>query len=290
MEASNRIPDSTMIGTVTLKVSDLEKLSTFYQLLGLAMLEKSEKTVRLGVQASNTTLLVLKKVPKPNIPRKTAGLFHTAFLLPDRQSLGDVLYTLLSKKLPILGASDHGYSEALYLEDPEGNGIEIYRDKPREKWDIRPDGRIAGITVEMDAEGVLASRSAQPNESFPAGTRIGHIHLSVSDLEKTEQFYTTVLGFDLKDRFGDQARFFAADGYHHHIGTNIWLGRDLPEPVAEDLGLDAYTILVESSAARSKVKNQLDQHNVLVSEKADGSIHFKDPSGISVVLLTMESE
>lgn len=281
MNTSYKIEQTASIGSVTLKVKDLNRLSEYYQELGLTVIEAAEDKVSLGASSSDQPLLVLKTIQNV-VDRRAAGLFHTAFLLPSRKDLGDTLYRLLVKKVPIGGASDHGYSEAIYLQDPEGNGIEIYRDKPKSDWDIREDGRIAGITIEMDADGVIESRDPSGMvEKFPENTTIGHIHLSVIDLDETQAFYQQ-LGFDLTDQFGDQARFFSAGGYHHHIGTNIWMGKHLPKLSEEDLGLESYSVLLSSEESLEKLKQIIEIRGILVLEDAHQVLSVLDPNGIEV--------
>ncbi|MFC6464824.1 VOC family protein [Marinilactibacillus sp. GCM10026970] len=281
MNASYKLDQKASIGSVTLKVRNLDRLSEYYQTLGLEVLEASEEKVKLGVRGSKQPLLILKTIQNV-VDRRAAGLFHTAFLLPSRKDLGDTLYRLLVKKIPIDGASDHGYSEAIYLQDPEGNGIEIYRDKPKSDWDVREDGRIAGITIEMDADGVIESRDQSALiEKFPEKTTIGHIHLSVIDLDETQNFYQQV-GFDLTDQYGDQARFFSAGGYHHHIGTNIWMGKHLPALSKEDLGLESYSVVLSSIESLEKLKQIIEIHGILVLEDAHEVLSVLDPNGIEV--------
>lgn len=281
MNTSYKIEQTASIGLVTLKVKDLNRISEYYQELGLTVIEAAEDKVSLGASGSDQPLLVLKTIQNV-VDRRAAGLFHTAFLLPSRKDLGDTLYRLLVKKVPIGGASDHGYSEAIYLQDPEGNGIEIYRDKPKSDWDIREDGRIAGITIEMDADGVIESRDQSGMvEKFPENTTIGHIHLSVIDLDETQEFYQQ-LGFDLTDQFGDQARFFSAGGYHHHIGTNIWMGKHLPKLSEEDLGLESYSVLLSSEESLEKLKQIVEIRGILILEDAHEVLSVLDPNGIEV--------
>lgn len=282
MNESFRIDPKMSLQEVVLKVKELDKLAAFYEGIGLIRLTETTERITLGVGGSSQPLLILKKIVEPNPRRKVSGLFHTAFLLPSRKDLGNVLYHLLSSKVPIDGASDHGFSEAIYLQDPEGNGIEIYRDKPKEEWDIRPSGRIAGITIQMDADGVLASRDQNPVTVFPENTVIGHIHLSVSDLNQTQSFYLSVLGFDLKDQYGEQARFFAANGYHHHIGTNVWLGKNIAHPGQNDLGLESFSIHLSTAEEGTKLKKQLKLKEVAIFEEHEKSFVITDPNGIKL--------
>lgn len=279
-----RIHEEMKLGIVSLKVRDLEKMVNFYrERIGLGVLERSEREAVLGISQSSEPLLRLREIDTSELKRRTAGLYHTAFLLPTRKDLGNILYSLLVKKVSLQGASDHGYSEAIYLQDPEGNGIEIYRDKPHSEWDIKEDGRIEGITIEMDAEGVLGSREDLPSDRFPVGTTIGHVHLSVRNLKETERFYTSVLGLDMKSYFREQAVFFAANGYHHHIGSNNWLGEDLPLPEESDTGLEYFTVQLPNGEELAKMKSYFEENNVEWSEK-EGELWITDPNGIQIKL------
>lgn len=214
------------------------------------------------------------------LTRKT-GLFHIAFLLPTRKDLGNTLIHYLQSNAPIDGASDHGYSEALYLTDPEGNGIEVYRDKPKSEWDIREDGEIVGITKEMDAEGVVAAADSQQS-SFPTGTIVGHVHLKVADLAQTETFYTQVVGLSLKNNFGNQAKFFAAGDYHHHIGSNTWMGKGVTPMADNDLGLAYYTFVLPDKEAFESLLTHLEKENVSLTLESSRRLALLDPNGIQV--------
>ncbi|MBL1226840.1 VOC family protein [Enterococcus sp. BWR-S5] len=276
------IDQAVHTGAVSLKTAELDKQIEFYTaIIGLDILSRGQDQVVLGIKEIGAELLFLRKIIPADPQKRTTGLYHTAFLLPTRKDLGNTLFALLKKEAPIIGASDHGYSEAIYLEDPEGNGIEIYRDKPKSDWDIQADGRIAGITVEMDAEGVLASRD-EATDKFPAGTVVGHVHLAVSDLAKTEQFYTEILGLGLKDQFGAQARFFAAGGYHHHIGTNVWTSKDLPAPDEQTVGLDFFTLLVPNQSALAELKENLVREGVKAMKETEDTLVLLDPNGLTV--------
>jgi catechol 2,3-dioxygenase len=264
---------------VALKVANLEKMTRFYQeVIGLQVLEQSAIQSTLGVD--NTVLLELHKVQEPLPLTPKTGLYHVAFLLPTRKDLGNALRHYLTIEAPLIGASDHGYSEAIYLNDPEGNGIEVYRDKPQSEWDIRTDGEIVGVTLEMDAEAVIAA-SDGAGDGFPAGTTVGHVHLKVADLMQTEKFYTEVLGLSLKNNFGNQAKFFAAGDYHHHIGSNIWLGKKIPAMSEQDLGLDYFSFVVPDQTELDRLeehwKNQTDY-----SKDQSGSLTVVDPNGITM--------
>ena len=267
------------IGRVALKVANLEKMTLFYQeVIGLQVLEQSAIQSNLGVD--NTVLLELHKVQNPLPVTPKTGLYHVAFLLPTRKDLGNALRHYLTIEAPLIGASDHGYSEALYLNDPEGNGIEVYHDKPQSEWDIRADGEIVGVTLEMDAEAVIAA-SDGAGEGSPAGTTVGHVHLKLADLIQTEKFYTEVLGLSLKNNFGNQAKFFATGDYHHHIGSNIWLGKNIPAMSEQDLGLDYFSFVVPDQAELDRLEEHW-KHQINYSKDESGSLTVVDPNGITM--------
>ncbi|KAF1295644.1 glyoxalase [Enterococcus sp. JM4C] len=279
-----KIHEKTHPGTVSLKVNDLQKEVTFYiHNIGLQLISETATSAVLGVDGR--ALVALREIKNGQVsPRKT-GLYHMAFLLPERKDLGNVLYHLLSVKAPITGAADHGYSEAIYLNDPEGNGIEIYHDKPRENWDIRSDGEIVGVTLEMDADGVLAAADRKTNQ-LPAGTVMGHVHLKVAELNQTEKFYTDVLGISLKNNFGGQAKFFAAGDYHHHIGANVWQSKNGAAINETDLGLESLTLLIPDKQNFVDVKEHIQQTQEFLAED-EQSFTVKDPNGL-VFIFKME--
>lgn len=278
--ANFKIDSKTTIGKVVLKVANIEKVTAFYsEIIGLTVLGENGNTASLGV--ADQTLLELQKVDNPMPLARKTGLFHVAFLLPSRKDLGNILYHYLETQAPLQGASDHGYSEALYLTDPEGNGIEVYHDKPRSEWDIRSNGDIIGITIEMDAEGVLAAADRK-SASFPVGTTVGHVHLKVSDLLKTDDFYTNILGLTRTSDFGAQAKFFAAGDYHHHIGSNIWMGNNIPAMEENDLGLAYYTFVVPNQTAFDQLKEQLNATATRFDAETNQSLSLNDPNGILI--------
>lgn len=275
-----QLHEQTQIGKVVLKVANLEKMIAFYtQVIGLSLIEKKQQTARLGT--AEKILLELIKVENPLPLTRKTGLFHVAFLLPTRKDLGNTLIHYLQSNAPIDGASDHGYSEALYLTDPEGNGIEVYRDKPKSEWDIREDGEIVGITKEMDAEGVVSAADSQQS-SFPTGTIVGHVHLKVADLAQTETFYTQVVGLSLKNNFGNQAKFFAAGDYHHHIGSNTWMGKGVTPMADNDLGLAYYTFVLPDKEAFESLLTHLEKENVSFTLESSRRLALLDPNGIQV--------
>lgn len=213
----------THIAKVGLKARDAEALSAFYRhLLGLAELARSDGAIVLG--AGGRELLEIERAPsaKPDDPR-SAGLFHTAFLLPTRKDLARWVRHASENRIPVTGASDHLVSEALYLNDPEGNGIEIYADRPKDRW-TRSGGDIAMATERLDIDDLL--RELDPStpvwHDAPNATVVGHVHLRVGDPKEAEEWWHSQFGFETMARYGSQAVFLASGGYHHHIGANTW--------------------------------------------------------------------
>lgn len=270
------------LGAVTLNVNDLDSQKNFYQnVIGLHIIEESGQKVSLGIQETEEILVHLVPLdPRKNRERVT-GLYHLAFLLPSRKALGGILRHLIERQAPLGGAADHGYSEALYLNDPEGNGIEIYRDKPVDEWMIEPNGKIPGITIEMDAEGVLAASSEAINK-MPKGTVMGHVHLTGTDFEANEIFYRDLLGFSLTDDLGGHARFFGMDGYHHQIGVNNWLGNQVPNRQKGTLGINEYMIIWESSLDFNLILEKAQKMGESIEVISNREFKITDPNGIIV--------
>lgn len=282
------LSEKTIIGKVVLNVENMENMKNFYtSVIGLEIKNETEQSLELGAFGEEQILLELQPVVPAGEKPTTTGLYHFAFLLPTRKDLGEILYHLLVSKYPLTGASDHGYSEALYLDDPEGNGIEIYTDKPKSMWDIRSDGQIAGVTEPMDAEGVIGE-AKQEFQGMPKGTYMGHVHLFVAELEETEKFYQDVLGFDLKFKFGPQAKFFAAGEYHHQIGANVWAGKNIPAAQKGLRGLDYFTIIVTDDEF-TQIKNNLDEKEYPYQvDETTQTLSLEDTNGITMKLTTNE--
>lgn len=276
--------EQTMIKRVSLKVNNLVKMIEFYsKTIGLRLIKQNQTLALFSAQGSDQVILQLKKINDGTSSLAKTGLYHIAFLLPTRKDLGTILLWFLNNKVSLIGAADHGYSEAIYLNDPEQNGIEIYRDKPISKWDILSNGHIKGVTEPMDAQAVLASADDQWQGISP-GSKIGHIHLKVNSLTETESFYNGILGFDLKDDFGRHAKFFAAGLYHHHIGTNNWSGNQLAPMASNDLGLDYFSIQLPDGITRKQVQKRLGARKEPFEIGKQGELIVTDPSGITLRL------
>ncbi|AQP53785.1 hypothetical protein CBF34_08315 [Vagococcus penaei] len=270
------------IGKVVLTVKDLVQMTQFYQkIIGMEVITQNSEAVVLGAKNNSQGLIVLQQATSDHLGRQTHGLFHLALLLPTREALGTMLQHLIDTTYPLTGASDHGYSEAIYLNDPEGNGIEIYWDKPTSEWDIQPDGQIIGVTEQMDIAGVLKIAQSHFN-GLPSTSYLGHVHLAVADLKETAHFYHDVLNLDITLNLGGQALFFATEGYHHHIAANTWLGTDTAEfPLSGALGLAYYTLLVTQQERLSEMRQRLDEQNYPYKwDEMTSTLTVTDPTGI----------
>lgn len=226
----------------TLHVRDLDTVARYYEdSIGLQRIDTEKDSVRLG--AGSRTLLHLIKRPGVDLePRGFAGLFHTAFLLPSRADLGRWLHRAINAQVMFDGASDHKVSEALYLTDPEGNGIEIYADRPRESWSWTND-QVHMVTDPLDVQGLVQSGGPKAPDTahLPDGTIVGHIHLRVGGIPEAEAFYRDVLGLNVTAR-RQGATFYATGGYHHHVATNIWASRNAPKRSGAITGLASFEL------------------------------------------------
>jgi catechol 2,3-dioxygenase len=217
-----RLPDETRVGAVHLQVSDLSRALDYYErVLGLRAYEKSSERAILGPHGEHRSLVSLQTRPGVTSVRRGAfGLFHFAILLPDRGALGRFAAHLSTIDVRV-GMADHLVSEALYLWDPDGLGIEVYADRPRNAWQHR-DREVVMTTDPLDVDDVIAAGAGQPWQGIPAGTTMGHVHLHVGSLAEAEAYYHSALGFEKTNWTYPGALFLAAGGYHHHLGTNVW--------------------------------------------------------------------
>jgi catechol 2,3-dioxygenase len=272
------------IGTVGLVARDLDRLTEFYRsLLGLTVLERTGRIARLGV--AGATLIEIEHRPdaKPDNPAE-AGLYHTAFLMPTRQDHARWIAHIARNRVPITGASDHGVSEAFYLDDPEGNGIEVYNDRPRERWTWEND-LVVMQTKQLDIEAILTEidpgTSTYP--AAPEGLRIGHIHLRVGSVERAEEFYRGVIGLDLTRRRGG-ATFMSSGGYHHHVGANVWHSDGAGRRDDARAGLSWFSVEAADGAAYDGTLARLKAGGASVEAMADG-IETADPWATRVRLV-----
>jgi len=265
-----------------LVVTDLDTVSAFYRdIIGLKSLEKSASGEVLGV--NGTPLLTLTtRGDVVRAPRTAAGLFHTAFLVPDRAALAAWLAHAAHAGVRLDGASDHLVSEAIYLSDPEGNGIEIYRDRQPEEWTMFPDGTVQMATEGLDLQALYDSADKGRWDGMQDGTAIGHIHLQVGNVPEAEAFYRDVLGLKVMARYPG-ASFFATGGYHHHIAANIWNSRGAGTRADSMTGLSDYSLHFTDKAALDEATAALDRQGIATSRTADG-ILLRDPWGIGLTL------
>jgi catechol 2,3-dioxygenase len=269
---ANRTP--LHIGGVGLLVRDLERVTAFYRdVIGLTVLSRDQQKARLGIDG--ITLVELEHRPDtPPDDGRSAGLYHTAFLMLTRADLARWVLHVARHHVPITGASDHGVSEAFYLDDPEGNGVEVYADRPPETWRWHDDF-VSMPTKQLDIKGLLSTTDRQSSfEGVPAGLRIGHIHLRVGDLKTAETFYSGTLGLNLTRR-RDGASFMSSGGYHHHVAGNVWHSAGAGLRDLERTGLAWFSLEANDLPA---LRERLDAARVPITVTSSG-IETADPWG-----------
>ncbi|OOE14332.1 VOC family protein [Fictibacillus arsenicus] len=278
------IHKDTHIGNVTLKVRDLEKLIQFYtETIGLKILTRSDSAAQLSADGIQP-LLTLESNPKlEQRPVRSAGLYHLALLVPTRKDLANVLQHFIQSETRLAGASNHKFSEAIYLQDPENNGIEVYRDVDRKDWVRDEKGKLPAVSEPLDVQGLLDEADNNKWNGLPEKTVMGHVHLNVTNIPEAEEFYMNILGFEEQTRMAHHALFISAGGYHHHIALNIWNGPNaIPSPI-DATGLLHYEIVVPSAEVLDDLINSLEQHNISFIAESN-SIFVKDPAGNGIVI------
>lgn len=265
------------IGAVSLRVRDLPGLTAFYRdAIGLSTISESAQESVLG--AGGVPLVRLEAGAQA--PSSAAGLFHLALLLPSRTDLANWLGHAARRRLPLEGASDHLVSEALYLSDPEGNGIEIYRDRSRAEWPRGPGGEIKMATDRLDLDALLREADGRDYAGMPTGTVMGHIHLRVGDVAGAEAFYRDKLGFDVMVHYPGAA-FMATGGYHHHIAANIWHSRGAGPRRANEAGLSRFELVARDDAAYAALRERM---LAAGGDEAGGAPGIADPWGNRIAL------
>jgi catechol 2,3-dioxygenase len=262
------IAADTHMGLVELSVSDLDRSLAYWQdAIGLRVLSRENGSAELGV---DTPLVRLVEEPGARRAHGFTGLFHVALLVPDRPSLGRFLDHTAREQIPLTGLSDHVVSEAIYLRDPDHHGIEVYADRPRERW----EGRVSQTmtTVPLDTDSLLADAGDAAFDGLPDGTRVGHVHLCVRDVAETIAFYRDQLGMGLTAHRGDQAAFLSAGGYHHHLGGNTWETRGAPPAPEGTARLLRFTVVVPDDEELARVAERI------------GGTEVRDPSGNQLLL------
>jgi catechol 2,3-dioxygenase len=285
------ISTETGFGAVALTVSDRSRAADFYErVLGLEGGEGDDGTLTCSVAGGEPLVELVVDAAAPPLDSRATGLFHLAILMPSRRDLMLALRRLVDAGWPLTGASDHLVSEALYLSDPDGNGIEIYRDRPRDQWPHR-DGSLQMATLPLDLDDLMGELhgSDERAERAPAGTRIGHVHLQVAALEPVERFYAGVLGFEVMVRTYPGALFVAAGGYHHHIGLNTWHSAGAARPASGAIGLRNFAIELPDKTELDSLVAACEAGGAAPERVDGGSALVRDPSGNGVLLTARAS-
>ncbi|HEY9570074.1 MAG TPA: VOC family protein [Metalysinibacillus sp.] len=268
---------------ITLHVKDLHAMTIFYEkTLGFKAILRNDYEVELSADGIHPLVTLQQLTTATEREQRTAGLYHIAFLLPHRSDLAHILqhFDRIGMRL---GASDHDVSEALYLNDIEGNGIEIYTDRDPKTWEWLDDGMVKMSTYRLNVDDVL-TEATDGWQGMPEGTILGHIHLSVTSLPAMRDFYTKGLGYNITTAYGDQALFLSTDDYHHHIGMNIWESLGAPAKKSSETGLAHFTIDVANKAAADKIMHDLRPFNAEITPLTNGFSTI-DPSGNEVRIL-----
>jgi catechol 2,3-dioxygenase len=269
--ARAEVPPDTRMGAVHLTVADLDRSLAYYESqIGLRVHARDEGRAQLGTGGED--LLVLTEEPGARPADGFSGLFHFALLVPERVDLARWLAHAARDRVGLSGLSDHFVSEAIYLRDPDHHGIEIYADRPRERW----EGQVERLTtLPLDTNDLLATLEdplAEPFDGLAGGTVMGHVHLCIADVAESVRYYRDVVGFGLMVQLGDQAAFLSAGGYHHHLGGNTWQSAGRPYAPEGHARLTQMTIVLPDEASRAAVAERV------------GGVEVRDPSGIPIVL------
>jgi catechol 2,3-dioxygenase len=284
------IAAATTVGPVTLTVRDLARSRDFYEsVLGLQGTVGDDGTIVLGADGGAPVVVLHGDPNAPAHDPRAPGLFHLALLFGSRRDLAHALLRVAAARYPLQGASDHLVSEALYLADPDGNGIELYRDRPRDQWRRDPSGTLQMATLPLDLRDLVAEAGGErvtPDAAAPADAHVGHVHLQVSDIAEAEAFYHGLLGFDVMVRGYPGALFVSAGGYHHHLGLNTWHSAGAAPAAPGAAGLRRFEVTVPDSGELERVAAWLRNGGVAAEPAAgdDGTLLVRDPSGSGVLL------
>ncbi|MDQ3720516.1 MAG: VOC family protein [Actinomycetota bacterium] len=280
--AAPRLPPTLRLGPIHLAVTDVERSVEFYR-RSIGLREQLREDGRAALGAGAEDLLVLIEEPGARPPGRHAGLYHLALLHPSRLELSRAARRLLATGTLISGASDHGISEAIYLPDPDGNGIELAADRGRERWGDLSDPATIG-PAPLDMPGLLAlSEDEEAHPQADPGVVVGHLHLHVGDVERALTFYRDLVGFEVMTRF-PSAAFIAAGGYHHHLGLNTWRGKGVPGAPPDAVGLRRWTVAVDGEGELGALRQRLQDAGVEVAE-LEGGVAAADPWGITALFV-----
>ncbi|MFD1205409.1 MULTISPECIES: VOC family protein [Sporosarcina] len=270
------------VGQVNLKVQSIERSIAFYErVIGFKVLERTERQAKLTADGKTALLSIEQPIDVEPKQSRTTGLYHFAILLPTRSDLIKIVRHFAEIGLQF-GSSDHLVSEALYLSDPDGNGIEIYIDRDASEWKWA-NGEVAMTVDPLNFTDLLSKGVNDLWKGMPEDAVMGHIHLHVSNLVDTEEFYTKGLGFEVVNRYGNQALFISDGKYHHHIGLNTWNGVGAPKPSAQSVGLESFTLMLPSEETKNEMMNRLERIGAPVIEE-NGATIAVDPSGNRIIL------
>lgn len=285
------IDPQAAVGHVHLTVRDLPRMRQFYEeTLGFREAWSDSRTVFLSADGLYPFHVGLTADPNATRPAlRSTGLYHAAFLLPARRALARLLRRLVAERVRLDGFSDHLVSEAIYLHDPEGNGLELYADRPRDQWTYE-DGQLVMSTEPLDIEGLLAEAGdeSEAGSGVDPATRLGHVHLRVSSIERAEEFYHGILGFDVTVRGYPGALFLSAGGYHHHLGTNTWESRGAEPAPKGGAGLRYFTVTLPTREELERIARSAAERGVRIEEVVDhglsAAVALRDGDGIGVTL------
>lgn len=268
---------------IDLKVTNLQTSLRFYQdILGFQVLHQSKHEVSLSADGNQTLVQLHAPEGLQKKELRRTGLYHFAILLPTRNDLAKIIRHFIKVNYPLQGASDHDVSEALYLADPDGNGIEIYADRPKTSWDWRGEEVVMGTNA-LDVQSIMSEWDGNEWKGMPNETIMGHIHLHVNNIEEAKTFYCEGLGFEVVTHYGNQALFISTGKYHHHIGLNIWNGTMAVAPSANSVGMAFYTLVFPKNKLEQAVE-RLQAMNIEVERQAD-SYMVSDPAGNNIKLV-----
>ena len=281
------LPPETQIGAVTLRVAQLEKMIDFYsRIIGLEVHAATPTRATLGTAVRPLVNLIGLK--NGRFIQRATGLYHLAIRLPTRADLGQWLRHYARRNAPFWqGASDHGVSEAVYLTDPEGNGIELYADTPPANWTYAANGQIVAFAHRLDVDELIQRAPSAPWRGMPSAADMGHIHLKVDRLDRAEQFYVNLLGFELKTAVPPSALFVAAGSYHHHVGLNTWQSLNAPPLPADGYGLAAAELLYPHADALRAGVARLETAVSTLQPLSPDRYQLMDPAGNCWQLTTL---
>lgn len=272
------LPAETAPGQVGLIVTDLDRSIRYYtEQIGLRELRRNGGEASMGT-GDRPLIHLTEQQGARRVQQGRTGLYHFALLLPSRRDLAGALRRLIITRTPLTGMSDHGVSEAIYLSDPDGHGIELYQDRPSAEWPMR-NGELSMTIDPLDVDGLLAEWNPEDGDPklMPDGTRMGHVHLHVRSIPEAEAFYCGTVEFDLVARYGAQAAFVSAGGYHHHLGLNTWAGVGAPPPPEDAARLAWYEVMLPDAASLAALTSRLRAAGVPVTE-GESFLQALDPS------------